>query len=118
MRETRSVLLTLLIMVTVMLGGKFLHGDFTLDTAAYVSLASNADRYAVNQNGVALINVNTADAETLTRIDGIGKTLSERIVAYREEYGDFTSLDELLKVDGIGTKTLASLKERLICLPQ
>ena len=50
-------------------------------------------------------------------LEGIGPTLSERIVAYREEYGNFASLDELIKVDGIGTKTLERIRSRLICLP-
>lgn len=117
MRETRTLVVTLLVMAAIMLCGKYLRGDFTFETAAYIRTESEADRYVVSPDGIALININTVDAETLTRIDGIGKTLSERIIAYREEYGNFTSLDELLKVDGIGTKTLVKLKERLICLP-
>ena len=43
--------------------------------------------------------------------------VTEGVVESLKPYGAFVNLDELLKVDGIGTKTLVKLKERLICLP-
>ena len=117
MRDTWIIGLTALLMTAVLLTGRFLRGDFTRHTAAVPSIATSLDDWAVEQGGIALININKADAETLTRLDGIGRVLSERIVAYREEYGPFSSLDELIKVDGIGTKTLERSRSRLVCLP-
>ena len=105
------------LMIVILMAGQYLRGDYTKETLQYGSVRTELNGLAVEKDGRALINVNMADAETLTRIDGIGPTLAERIVAYREEYGDYTSLDELLKVDGIGTKKLEKMKERLICLP-
>lgn len=52
------------------------------------------------------ININTASAETLALIDGIGESLSKRIISYREENGPFTSVTDLLNVKGIGEETL------------
>ena len=104
-------------MIGILLTGQFLRGDFSRETLQYEAVRTEMNGLAVEEEGRALINVNRADAETLTRIDGIGETLAARIVAYREEYGAFVSLDELLKVDGIGTKKLEKMKERLICLP-
>ncbi len=59
----------------------------------------------------ARINVNTATSEELQKIKRIGPTLAERIIEYRNLNGPFSSLDELLKVKGIGEKTLEIIKE-------
>ena len=56
----------------------------------------------VNRVGVEL---NTASKELLTFVSGLGPTLAERIVAYREERGLFRSLEGLKDVSGIGPKT-------------
>jgi competence protein ComEA len=53
------------------------------------------------------INVNTADAQSLaTALRGIGQSKAEAIVAYREANGPFKSADDLLKIKGIGQKTV------------
>ena len=62
----------------------------------------------------APININSADAETLTReLKGIGATKAKAIVAYREAHGPFTSVDELLEVKGIGAATLEKNRTKL-----
>ena len=58
-----------------------------------------------------LININTASAELLTELPGIGSTLAERIVAYRENNGPFRYKSELLEVSGIGTGTYRELED-------
>jgi competence protein ComEA len=58
----------------------------------------------------ARINVNTASVADLERLPGIGPVLSERIVAYREANGPFTSLDQIAEVDGISTGLLEQLR--------
>jgi competence protein ComEA len=55
----------------------------------------------------------TATAEQLDEIDGIGPTLSERIIEYRTENGGFRSIDELQDVEGIGEKRFETLREAL-----
>lgn len=55
------------------------------------------------------IDLNKASAEELAVLPDIGETLSERIVAYREAHGAFTSVEELLNIDGIGDKTYAKI---------
>ena len=51
--------------------------------------------------------------DQLDEIDGIGPTLAERIVEYRDTHGGFGSLNELASVDGIGEKRLATLRDAL-----
>lgn len=55
----------------------------------------------VNQVGV---DANTASAALLTNVSGIGQKLAEKIVAYRDENGPFTSRMQLKKVSGLGPK--------------
>lgn len=49
-----------------------------------------------------LININTADKATLMTLSGIGEVLAGRIIAYREEHGAFSHIDEITRVEGIG----------------
>ncbi|MFP3981171.1 MAG: ComEA family DNA-binding protein [Desulfobacterales bacterium] len=63
------------------------------------------------------IDVNTATAEQLTEIKGIGPVIAKRIVDYREENGRFTSTEQLQEVKGIGSGTLAKIEERITLAP-
>jgi len=55
------------------------------------------------------LNINTATAEELTALPNIGETRAEAIVAWREAHGRFRRETELLRVPGIGEKTLEGL---------
>ena len=61
----------------------------------------------------AKVHLSTATVDQLDEIDGIGPTLAERIVEYRDTHGGFRSLNELASVDGIGEKRLATLRDAL-----
>jgi competence protein ComEA len=56
------------------------------------------------------INLNTATADQLEAIPGIGPVLAQRIIEYRQTHGRFQSVDELLEVRGIGPKRLESMR--------
>ena len=57
------------------------------------------------------IDINTADAEQLTALPGIGDVLAKRIIAYREENGSFSSVQGLMNVEGIGEKRMEDILE-------
>lgn len=72
---------------------------------------------ALAQAGLAeemRVDINTASAEQLAEaLDGVGPAKSEAIVAYREQNGDFTHIDELIEVRGIGLRTVDSNRGRI-----
>lgn len=57
-----------------------------------------------------LLDINSASKDELVGLPGIGKTLAERIVFFREHEGEFASIEDLQKVKGISKKKLEKLR--------
>jgi len=61
------------------------------------------------------IDVNQVTLEELVEnLNGVGAHKAQAIIDYREQYGDFDSMEELLQVKGIGLSTLENNKDRLV----
>lgn len=60
--------------------------------------------------GQGLVNINTANATQLTQLPGVGPAIAQKIIDYRTANGPFTSVDDLIKVPGIGAAKLAQIK--------
>ena len=67
----------------------------------------------VSENKSGKININTANSEELQSLKGIGPSTASSIIAYREEYGGFSSIEEIMNVKRIGEKTFAKIKDRI-----
>lgn len=64
------------------------------------------------------VDINTADAETLAlALDGVGMAKAHDIIAYREQNGEFKTVDDLQKVSGIGKATLERNRSRILVQP-
>ncbi len=63
---------------------------------------------------VQALDINTATVEQLVALPGIGQVLAERIVAYRDAHGPFTSVNQLGDVEGIGDALVERLRPLVI----
>lgn len=83
-----------------------------LSLSAAASGAAPADSKAAAPKPAA-VDVNHASAADLQSVPGIGKSLAQRIIDFREKNGPFAKVDDLLKVQGIGEKSLERLRPYL-----
>lgn len=60
------------------------------------------------------ININTALADELVKLKGIGEKKAETIIEFRESNGPFKMPEDLMKVPGIGPKTFEANKTRIV----
>tara|TARA_R110001592_G_scaffold338676_1_gene625971 strand:- start:804 stop:1175 length:372 start_codon:yes stop_codon:yes gene_type:complete len=61
------------------------------------------------------VDINSADADTLAlALDGVGLSKAREIVAHRERFGEFKTLEELEEVRGIGPATIAANRDKIL----
>lgn len=81
---------------------------------ALANLPDKREAPAAEQVQASVVDINTADAQTLEReLSGIGAAKAQAIIEYRTQYGKFASVDELLEVKGIGPAILERNREKL-----
>jgi len=87
--------------------------DAALDGLNLARIVGDGEQIVVPREGddvsSALINLNTSDASRLEGLPGVGPVLAAKIVADRERYGPFSSLDDLGRVSGVGAAIVESL---------
>ena len=91
-------------------------GSYTISfTAAKEGYTVQTERAAAEEVAPVrvLVNINTASAEELETVTGIGPVLAQAILDYRAEHGDFQTLDELLEVRGIGSAKLDAMRDEI-----
>lgn len=91
--------------------------NFALDENGYRTLAALPTPTAVtglgHPEGEHQVNINTATAEELDELPGIGPVKAAAIVAWRDEHGAFRYPEELILVPGIGEKTLLKFLDQI-----
>lgn len=80
-------------------------------SAGYIGDASYSSGVGIDGK----VNINTANADELQTLAGIGPSMASRIIQYRNDNGNYSSVEDLLNVSGIGEKTLAKFIEN-ICI--
>lgn len=64
-----------------------------------------------NKAGTAKVNLNTAPKEQLMTLKGVGEARAEAIIAYRQEFGPFTRIEDIMEVSGIKEAAFQKIKE-------
>lgn len=71
-------------------------------------------REALQAADTGKVNINTADKELLCTLPGIGDTRAESIIAYRENSGGFSCIEDIMKVSGIKENSFQKIKEYIV----
>ena len=101
-------------------------GGFTsnadTNSVSLVSVVEDSGCYTINkldsitsEGSTTLININIATKAELTSLPGIGEAKAQAIIEYREKNGNFSSVNDLTKVNGINTNLLNQIID-LICV--
>ena len=81
----------------------------------YLLLEKNLTIYIAPVKEEIKISINSADLESLTTLTGIGNTLANRIIDFREKNGSFLYLEQIMEVEGIGKSVFHKIRDD-ICL--
>jgi comEA protein len=121
-RNEQKVLLFLVVSFCIGLAIKFYQDHFqklpstvmnTIQSQSFQpvsSIAMNENSKALSSSRKIKIRLNNASQIELERVPGIGPIMAGRIVHFRSQNGDFRTVDDLLKVKGIGKKTLQKMR--------
>ena len=122
LRRTEKVAIAVTVLIFAILVGYGVGSSAVEEGAFYVRTAKEAPTEAIMLGGdvteesavpslspvaspaAGEININTASEQELMELPGIGEVLAARIVAFREENGEFDSVDCIMDVSGIGEK--------------
>jgi competence protein ComEA len=120
--STEKILLivALILFAGIIFFNAFYKSDASIPSVIYINEndkvnSENLDDNESNRN-LNKININTATVEELSEnLSGVGESIAKRIVEYREHNGEFTNIEDIKNVSGIGDKMFESIKD-LICV--
>ena len=103
----------LLLLVVCLVFAGFVGGFFLGRNANHSDVQHGQKPVATTLDDTGKLNINTATASQLEALPGVGPVLAERIVAYRQASGAFTTTEQLLLVEGIGENLLETLSDSI-----
>lgn len=120
--STEKILLifALILFAGIIFFNAFYKSDASIPSVIYVNENDKVNSENLDDNGqisnLNKININTATVEELSEnLSGVGESIAKRIVEYREHNGEFTNIEDIKNVSGIGDKMFESIKD-LICV--
>jgi competence protein ComEA len=78
-----------------------------------ISPPSGPSSLSPSSQGGGKVNINTATAEELDTLPGVGPAIAQRIIDYRTAHGPFQSIEDIKNVRGIGDATFEELKDKI-----
>ncbi len=76
-------------------------------------LSSGAENGALSAAEGGLVNINKADKTQLMTISGVGEAKAEKIIAYREEFGGFKAIEDIMNIPGIKEGMFSKIKDQI-----
>ena len=113
MKKGYQLILVITLSFVFLIGGIFLgrrtiNGTLSIETGKQNKFTPENPSVS-DALGDGKININYAGVDELTLLPGIGETLAERIIAYREVNGKFDNVNDLMNVEGIGEGKLSQI---------
>lgn len=107
----------LLIALVLSLTALFMQAPVAVISSTSVVWAQEDEAESVEapeeEEAATTVNINTAAAEELVTLDGIGEKTAQNIVEYREANGPFATIEDIKNVKGVGEKKFEKIKERI-----
>ena len=110
MKKAKNVLFLVCALSLTLLIGIFFGRNMAIDD---IKLKENEKTISISEETVSKdyrLDINLATKIQLMELPGIGETIASRIIQYREDKGTFSSIDELLYVEGIGNVKLQQIE--------
>ena len=85
----------------------------TIKNSANTTSSTNNSSNSPNDKSNDLVNINTATNEELDTLPGVGPATAEKILNYRQEHGNFQSIEDLKNVKGIGEAKFNKLQDKI-----
>lgn len=83
----------------------------TSENEEYITSGIGKGITNANNGATSKININSATAEELTQLPGVGQATANKIISYRQENGKFQDIEDLKNVPGIGNSKFENIKE-------
>ena len=101
------------VLLGIFLGRNTSHNYIPINNGTTPITGDSSDASQSQQDNDGKININTATKQQLMLLSGIGETTAQKIIDYRTENGNFTAIEDLMKVNGIGEKKFEQIKDRI-----
>lgn len=99
--------------VYVPIKGEIKNSDPSQLSAVGSSSISSSSPSTTDSSTEKIVNINTASKAELLTLNGVGDKKAEQIINYREQQGEFKSIEDLKQVQGIGDKIFEGLQDAI-----
>ncbi len=103
----------ILVALVSFMGGLATAEEKVAEEIATIEKVAEETAEAAEEEANAEVNINTATAEELSTLEGIGEMKAASIIEFRDNHGNFTKIEDLKNVKGIGDKIFEKIKDQL-----
>ena len=110
--STAALAVLVFILITFFVGSEHIEKQRNLRLSSAETTAVLRNDTATETDG-ALVNINTADMYELMQLDDIGEKRAAAIIEYRNEYGRFIEIEDIMNIPGIGQSVFDGIKDKI-----